>query len=78
MLVPDGMQFVVRHMLHGDQGVISPGHGQQDLVQLALSYILRLAKCDAGRDLRVSDGCFVPVVRAAICASGQARLGRTL
>ena len=40
MLVTGGVQFVVGSVLEGQQGVAGAGHGQEDLVELALSRTL--------------------------------------
>jgi hypothetical protein len=37
MLVSGGVQFVVGGVLEGQQGIVRARHGQQDLVELALS-----------------------------------------
>ena len=37
MLAGGGVQFVVGGVLEREQGVIGSGHGQEDLVELALS-----------------------------------------
>jgi hypothetical protein len=36
MLVPGGAQFFVGGVLEPEQGVVGAGHGQQDLITLAL------------------------------------------
>jgi hypothetical protein len=40
VLVTGGVQFVVGSVLEGQQGVAGAGHGQEDLVELALSRTL--------------------------------------
>jgi hypothetical protein len=40
MLVAGGVQFVVGGVLEREQGVVGSGHGQEDLVELALGRAL--------------------------------------
>ena len=41
MLVPDGVQFVVRSVLQGDQGVVSTRGGQDELTSHFPGYQLK-------------------------------------
>ena len=43
MLTAGGVQFVVGCMLEGEQSIVGTGHGQEDLVELALGRPLMAA-----------------------------------
>lgn len=48
MLIPCGAQFFIGGVLEPEQGVVGAGHGQQDLIELALgrSLMARLGVLD--------------------------------
>ena len=50
VLVSGGVQFVVGSVLEGQQGIVRTGHGQQDLVELALSRTLVAGLCVLDHD----------------------------